>query len=144
MHREQRIGILRATGLFQGLGDQALLAIAAKLVERSFVRGAAVFRKGDPGDSLFLLSRGKVEIRDEAQRHLVTLTAPDVFGELAALSSEPRSADAVCAESVELLELKAADLQELMAAFPAVQRQVLLVLVHRVREAGARAGGSWR
>jgi CRP-like cAMP-binding protein len=137
MHREHRIGFLRTLGLFKGLDDQALTAIAAKLTERSFVRGTAVFREGNPGDSLFLLAKGKVEIRD-AQRHLVTVAAPDVFGELAALSSEPRSADAVCGESVELLELKAGDLQKLMTEFPAVQKRVIIALVQRVKEAGAR------
>ena len=137
MHREQRVAFLRSLPLFKGLDDRLLAVIAARLTARSFVKGTAVFREGDPGASLFLLSKGRVEIRDE-RRHLVTIAAPEVFGELAALSSEPRSADAVCSESVELLELEAAELEKLMTEFPAVQKRVILALVQRVKEAGAR------
>lgn len=132
--------LLRGAAFFQGLGDSDLGAISAKLTSHSFEKGAAIFRAGDPGDSLFLLARGRVAIRD-GSRHLVTVSPSECFGELAAVSNEPRSADAICEESCELWKLKAVDLQKLMSTHPAVQKQVMLALVHRVKEAGSRTPG---
>lgn len=133
----ERVEVLRRIAPFSALTAIDLEAVAARLSEVSFVRGGAVFRGGDPGDALFLLVKGKVAIR-EGSRNLVTLTAPDCFGELAVLSNEPRSADAICEESCDLLRLRAADLRELLATRPAVQHEMMMALVRRVREAGRR------
>lgn len=123
--------------LFAELSADDLQQVASQLVEVSVDRGAAVFRAGDPGDSLFIVLHGKVAIRD-GQRHLVTLAQPECFGELAVLSQEARSADAVCEESCELLKLRAADLRALLATRPALQHQMMLALVRRVKEVGDR------
>jgi len=56
------------------------------------------------------------------------------------LDRQPRSADAVCGERCLLLRLKAADLHELLAHRPAMQMQILLSLVARVRDVSQRAG----
>lgn len=138
MHTSQRVDFLRRAALFAGLDDDDLAAVAAKLSERSYVKGAAVFRAGDPGASVFLLVRGKVAIRDD-HRHLVQLTPGECFGELAALTHDPRSADAICEESCELLELTSSHLLLLMSQSPELQRQVMRVLVERVKEAGRRS-----
>ena len=133
----ERLGLLRGVTLFTGLTPEDLQQLATRLVEVSLDRGAAVFRAGDPGDSLFIVLRGKVAIRD-GQRHLVTLATPECFGELAVLSQEARSADAICEDSCELLKLRAADLRELLASRPALQHQMMLALVRRVKETGDR------
>jgi len=135
-----RVDLLRGAAFFQGLGESELSCIAAKLTSHSYEKGAALFRAGDPGDALFLLARGKVAIRD-GHRHLVPSNGSGGSGELADVSPWPGSADAVCEESCEVLRLKASDLQTLMATHPAVQRQVMLALVHRVKEAGSRTPG---
>jgi len=133
----ERVGFLRGVKLFAELSLEDLQQVAGKLLEVSVDKGSAVFRAGDPGDSLFIVLRGKVGIRD-GQRHLVTLATPECFGELAALSQDARSADAICEESCELLKLRAADLRELLATRPALQHQMMLALVRRVKEVGDR------
>lgn len=137
MQTAQRLEFLRRAPLFRGLDDDDLAEVAAKLTERSTVKGAAVFRAGDPGTSVFLLVRGRVSIRDE-HRLLVQLAPGECFGELAALTNDPRSADAVCDESCDLLELTSSNLLLLMSKEPRLQRQVMRVLVERVKEAGSR------
>lgn len=133
----ERVGFLRGVKLFAELSLEDLQQVASKLVEVSVDRGSALFRAGDPGDSLFIVLRGKVAIRD-GQRHLVTLATPECFGELAVLSHDARSADAICEESCELLKLRAADLRELLATRPALQHQMMVALVRRVKEVGDR------
>src|SRR3970282_2258785 len=63
---------------------------------------------------------------------------PEVFGELAALDGEERSADAVCAVDTELLRIARADLDELMERRPHVAREIIRVLAGRVRTATRR------
>lgn len=133
----ERVRVLRSLALFSGLSDADLELIAHKLTEASFDKGSTIFRAGDPGDSMFLLVRGKVAIRDRS-RLLVTITAPECFGELAVLSNDERSADAICDESCELLKLRANDLRDLLATRPALQHQMMLALVRRVKEVGSR------
>ena len=128
---------MRGVTLFAELSAEDLAQVASKLVEVSVDKGSAVFRAGDPGDSLFIVLRGKVAIRD-GQRHLVSLAKPECFGELAVLSQEARSADAIAEETCELLKLRAADLRELLATRPALQHQMMLALVRRVKEVGDR------
>lgn len=134
----ERTQLLRGVQLFSELTELDLGVVASKLTQASYQRGQAVFRAGDPGDSLLILTRGKVAIRD-GQRVLVTLSAPDCFGELAVISQEPRSADAICEDSTDVLKLRAADLRELLATRPALQHQMMLALVRRVKESGGRA-----
>lgn len=133
-----RARVLQSIPIFEGLSAVDLDVIGARMTEQSFVKGAAIFRAGDPGDAIFFLVRGTVAIRD-GQRVLVTLSAPECFGELAVLSNEARSADAVCESTCDVLKLKANEFNELIATRPAVQRQMMLTLVKRVREAGRRA-----
>jgi CRP/FNR family cyclic AMP-dependent transcriptional regulator len=133
-----RIAAVRATAFFGHLAEDDVVQIANRLTERSFDKGVAVFRAGDPSDALFLLVRGRIAIRDGLST-LVTLEPPECFGELGVLAEEPRSADAVCEASCELLRLASTDLQALLRDRPAIQRQVMRGLVRRVKEAGRRA-----
>lgn len=138
MAAADRVHTLQGIPVFEGLSAIDLDVIGSRMAELSFVKGAAIFRAGDPGDAIFFLVRGTVAIR-EGQRVLVTLSAPECFGELAVLSNEARSADAICETSCDVLRLKANEFNELVATRPAVQRQMMLTLVKRVREAGRRS-----
>lgn len=133
-----RVHVLQHMPLFEGLTTLDLEVLSARMTEQSFVKDAAIFRAGDPGDAIFFLVRGTVAIRD-GQRVLVKLSAPECFGELAVLSNESRSADAICETSCDVLKLRANEFNELVATRPAVQRQMMLTLVKRVKEAGRRS-----
>lgn len=133
----ERLSLVRACPFFSGLPEDELSRIAQRLTDATFDKGAAVFRAGDPSDAMFLLVKGRVSIRDGSKR-LVSLVSPECFGELGALARDSRSADAICEESCDVVRLSSADLHALMEQRPALQRQVLLGLVRRVREAGRR------
>ena len=91
-------------------------------------RGAFVFRKGDLGNALYLVTMGRVEIRlnlhDEITSHrLVGLRPGTVFGELALLRGGIRSADAVVAtEKAELLVMTGPNLDRLQQDRPDIAR----------------------
>jgi SulP family sulfate permease len=121
---------LHETLLGEGLADDELHRLGALLVECRFACGEAVFRQGEPGDSLYVALRGRVAIwrRGGAglpERRLVSFTPGVVFGEMAMLSGEPRSADGVAEEDVVLLMLSRAAFERLSADAPALAAKLL-------------------
>ncbi|MDX2011004.1 MAG: cyclic nucleotide-binding domain-containing protein [Myxococcaceae bacterium] len=134
----ERAAHLGACSFFQGLAADELAALASVVTVRSIDKGTALFRAGDPADGLFVLVRGTVAIRDGGTT-LSRVAPPECFGELGALAEEPRSADAICERSCEVLRLSTRDLHSALRTRPALQRQVMLGLVRKVREVGSRA-----
>jgi hypothetical protein len=104
--REQLVEVLAQVSFFSGLSreDLAELAAAAQLEKRP--AGETLFRAGDPGDRLFVLRHGAVELEPTAGRKR-RLRAPAHFGEREAVTGEPRAQTARVAESAELLTLQA-------------------------------------
>lgn len=74
-----------------------------------FTRGETLFRQGQPGDSCFVLVRGKLAgtVRNEGGEKAAefSLGPGALVGEMSLLLGAPRSAQVVVAESSELLEL---------------------------------------
>lgn len=133
----QRIHFLRRVPLFGELSGEDLLQVAEIAEQVEQLADQVVFHKGDPGDVLFLIVRGRVAVRDGG--HDIAVLGPmEFFGELAVLDDEPRSATTVCVEDSELLSIAGADLEELMERRPAIAREIIRVLTRRLRESTAR------
>src|SRR5262249_33676770 len=129
-HRGARVTAaadLASVPLFKGLTEAQLAAIAGVLRRSRVPRGQEILTEGDPGHSLFVLVDGTVETTkhlgvvglDRAtprQKVLVTLTAPQFFGEIGLLEDTPRSATVTASTPCELLELKRDDLERLVAS----------------------------
>lgn len=83
--------------------------VSRHLVRHELPHGQVLFREGDDGDSLYMIARGAIEISittDETRRsRIVTMSAGSLFGEMALLDGQPRSATAVAAERTVLYEL---------------------------------------
>src|SRR5688572_12790697 len=95
--------------LFAQLPPEALEELSPRLRRRRYDKGATVFYEGDPGMSLCIVQSGRVKLAltsTEGRELIIDLLGPgDVFGEMALLDGEPRSADAVATETSELLML---------------------------------------
>jgi CRP-like cAMP-binding protein len=101
--------------LFSDLPAEAFMQVLEKLVPHNLEGGEYLFREGDPGDSIFVIASGGVEIVI-GDNVLATLGEGLFFGEGAFFSREPRNADvrAGLDQSTELLEIRREDLEELM------------------------------
>jgi len=118
--------IFPVTPLFSDLKKEEFVRLLPKIRVRHFSAGSFVCRQGEPGDSLFIISRGKVGVfREDAPKGKVflnTLREGDFFGEFAFFSQSPRSATAEALEETEILEISKVDLEEIVREFPGVSR----------------------
>jgi HEAT repeat protein len=129
----ERVIVLKSVEMFQGASEQVLADIAAILEEVELEPGEVVFEKGDFGDSLYVIVEGRVRVLDGG-RELGQLGERDIFGELALLDPEPRSARVVAVEPSKLFRLDREAFSELMAANIEIVRGVLHVLCERLRQ----------
>src|SRR3954447_14094405 len=103
-------GLLAQVPLLRALPAETRLSLASSLEHRVCIKGEKIFQRGDPGDRLYLVVEGEVEITLPAERDgnpivLKRLTAGDHFGELALLDGGARTASASAATAVRLLGL---------------------------------------
>jgi uncharacterized membrane protein len=108
--------------LFAALGSEELALLARVVEVRNLEPGQVLFKAGDPGEALYVVSSGEMEISvvDRAGQKIV-LTGRhrgDVFGELAMLDEGTRTATATALIKTELLELDRSDLLLLVTQKP--------------------------
>jgi MFS family permease len=101
-----------------GLPPRDREALVSHARVRDAAAGAAIMRAGDAGDSAFFVLGGRAVAglarEGESRRTLSTMTAGDIFGEIAALTGSTRTADVVAEEPSTLLEVPADTLRLLM------------------------------
>ncbi|HVW31894.1 MAG TPA: 1-acyl-sn-glycerol-3-phosphate acyltransferase, partial [Acidimicrobiia bacterium] len=112
---------LRTIPFFRNLPVEALEAVAAELEPQRFERGDIVFREGDPGEAMYLVASGQVEVLAGAEAAPLAALGPGSFvGELALLLGEPRSATLRVVADSELWALRRRDLDELLTEHPII------------------------
>lgn len=130
--------LLSEVPIFQLLDDEERAALAAILDVVHFEKGQQIFQVGEPGDSLYIIRSGEVEIfvRDNTGNRLVLEVAHqgDYFGELSLLDKGARSASAMAAEEVEAFRLDRDDLEAFLKHTPAAAIDMLTVMGHRMRK----------
>lgn len=116
--------VLRTCRLTASLPKKAAESLWEKGVVRRFNGGAPLFQAGDEGASLFLLARGEARLVARSGRELVELGIAkkgEVLGEGQALGEGKRAYSAVAVGEVDVVELDASAMAELLAASPSVR-----------------------
>jgi diguanylate cyclase (GGDEF)-like protein len=121
--------VLGGIDIFSGLGRPELAALAAKMRSRSYAPGEAIFREGESGEELFVVSSGLVSVSvrsgDAEDIELTRVGRGAFFGEMAILERAPRSATCVAVEGTECLVLEAGDFEALLVEEPGAAVGVL-------------------
>src|SRR2546422_3955753 len=130
---------LRRCGLFRGFDAARLDALAAAAQEVGVAAGAVVFREGAPGDAVYVVLDGAVQIytrdRDGREVVLVRLEAGEHFGEQSLLpgTTGRRSAGARAAEAIRLARVPKGDFQAALAEDDALRERLVAIGGEQVR-----------
>ncbi len=128
----ERVLILKSIDLFSAVPPDALVEVASILEEMEIESGEEILHEGDTGTAMYIIVDGRVRVHAKG-RDIAELGPNEVFGELAALDPEPRSASVTALEPTQLFKLSSAALFQLMASYMDVTRGILRVLCRRMR-----------
>src|SRR5579872_1683352 len=98
---------------------------------KSFGAGQHIFKAGDPGDSMYVVMEGEVEILDGGTS-LETLGPGSIFGELALIDDEPRSASALAKAESLLVPIDRRRFEFMVSETPFFALAVMKVLADRL------------
>jgi len=105
---------------------------------RDVPRGTVLFREGDPGQEMYVVQSGLVEITKragEVEKLLASLGQGEFFGEMSLLSLKPRSATATVAEDARLLVIDPRTFDSMLRANAEIAVRMIKKLADRLQEA---------
>ena len=139
---ESAVQLLRRVPLFSELDGSELERFSRVAVPRSFPGGTRVFHEGDHSDACYIVRSGNFRVtREHSDGRAITLAnlgPGDIFGELAMLDGEVRSASVEALNDGELLALPAIDVRSLLARHPDITVKLVAALTRRLRMANER------
>ena len=128
-----KLTLLKRIQLFSDLHKPALKKIADLLEDMEYQKGHYVFKKGDEGDAVFIITEGSVSVKDE-DLVLSTLNEGEVFGEYALIDNKSRSASIYAEETLRILRLDRTSFSRLLTENKEIQNSLLHLFVSRLRE----------
>jgi len=134
----EKVLFLKSIDLFRGLAGEELATIAEIAEEQPFAAGEPVLAEGEPGDALYLVVEGALRVH-RGGKQLGQLGVRDVFGEMAMLDPEPRSASVTVVKDAVLLKIGRDDFRDVLQERPEIGMGIIQVLSRRLRAAGRRA-----
>lgn len=143
MSTPNTLAMLQQVDIFQGVPVTALEELLATAETRGFERGETIFREREPGDAMYLVVEGAVELTQSINatksHRLALLDHGQIFGELALFDRLPRSATAEAFVKTTLLRFPAAAFDELLDTgsemAPHLLRNLVRKLSLRLRDA---------
>jgi len=126
---EKLLNAFRKVPLFSGLPDEVLLVIFVAADERIFRTGEVIVKEGSPGDELFVIGRGKVDVvlnfGTPEETRVGQLEENDFFGEMCVIEPTRRSATVVATQSTLLYGVKSQTLNKLYQLWPEHQTTIM-------------------
>jgi hypothetical protein len=138
--------LLACVDLFTGLNRLTLAKLAAHLVPVALHAGEELFSQGDPGDAFYLVTAGEIGVYvaagDDGETRVAVLGAGDPVGEMALLTSSPRSATIRAECDGQLLRLDRARFLRLVREEPDVLLAIASTLSRRLQATLAAGNGA--
>lgn len=138
MFRDIIIKVLVKVAIFKDLSSQSIVKLAYLARINHFDEGVAIFNEGDPGDCLYIIASGNVDLYSRTdggdEIKLQTLGVTDVFGEMALLDGLPRSATVKAATKTILFYINRTDFNIFLTQNPDVALKLIETVSIRLRE----------
>ena len=134
--------LLRRVELFRGLSREEVAKIFSHGLTTRVPKGDILFQKGATGNQMYVVLLGKVGVV-EGKKVIATLATGDMFGEMALVTNEPRSATIVALEDSQLFVLSESTFERLMTKRVAIRLLLNIVktLSHRIKDANLKMTG---
>ncbi len=138
---KEAVEFLRNAPIFEELEDRDFARISACGVRKTYMKGDVILREEESGSALFVIIQGEVKvvrIDEDGREVILSILGPsDIFGEMALLDGETRSASVVALETAELFTLHRKDFLALLNEYPSIAVSLLKHLTQRLRRADA-------
>jgi CRP-like cAMP-binding protein len=133
------VDYLGQLSLFRGLSRHAVGHLARGVLERELAPDEALFRKGDPGDALYVIRSGRLKVTTvdaQGKELMLNQCGPgEVIGEMSLIDSSPRSANVVAIEPTMVLVLERERFLAELGKHPSLGMDVMRNLSARLRYA---------
>jgi CRP/FNR family transcriptional regulator, cyclic AMP receptor protein len=137
--RTVRQAFLQAIPIFAGISPGAIAEIASAAQEAAFQKGDIIVREGQPGDRMFIIVSGSVEVvkylAERRETVLAVLGPNDFLGEMSIIDCVARSASVRAVEETSLFSLRGIDLYHLFQHHP---EQYAIVILNIARDISRR------
>jgi serine phosphatase RsbU (regulator of sigma subunit) len=127
---KSKFQLLKQSRLFENASESVLEKVCSIVKEKKLIAGKTLFHKGDSGDSMFIIASGRMLVHD-ADLKIAYLAKNDVFGEMAALDGEKRTASLTALENTLLIQIKREQLFALGTREPEIAKALIHFLCQR-------------
>lgn len=131
LRKNAKVELIKRVPLFSQCSKRELAEVAAVADEIDLREGKELTRQGRPGREFFVLVEGEADVRKDG-RKIATMKGGDFFGEIALVSSKPRTATVVARTPVRVLVLTERSFKRLLERSPSIQLKVLQALAERI------------
>ncbi len=129
---DSHVNALKTIPLFSGLPHSDIEALAKKVTEAHHAQGSEIIKEGTSGSSVFLIVKGKCEVR-RSNKRIRELEEGQFFGELSILDPAPRTATVRTVEPTVLLVLEGYDFRTALKNSRDMAQRLILALAERLR-----------
>ncbi len=131
--------------LFSDLTQEEFNEFTKRMIIHTVPAGKTIVREGEAGSSVFILTRGSVNVYSSIQGKrvdLATLQPSDFFGEIAFLTGKPRTATVEAAETTDVLEVAEEDLRDMIQKWPRIKEVLQNYYEERVKNTMEKVKGA--
>ena len=132
-----KLSVLRKHPIFRDLDAEAFEQLGRYAKSATLKRGATIFSKGDPGNSLIAVISGTVKISissPDGRNAILNLIGPgEIFGEVAVLDGQARTADAIANSNCEIFVINRREFLPFVKSQPALAMKFIELLCTRLR-----------
>lgn len=129
---QESVLLLRQVEMFKEFDDEALALLASRMKEVRRNKNEVLFKKGDPGNSMYIIVEGSVKIHNN-EHVFATLNSKQYFGEYSLIDQTTRSTSATTARPSRFLILMQEDFDNIMASKPMLWRKLMIPTIKRLR-----------
>ena len=129
---QESILLLRQVEMFKEFDDESLTLLASHMKDVRRNKNEVLFKKGDPGNSMYIIVEGSVKIHNN-EHVFAVLNSKQYFGEYSLIDQTTRSTSATTARPSRFLILMQEDFDNIMASNPTLWRKLMIPTIKRLR-----------